>query len=139
MKLSNLLLEMSEKLNRSVYGEWITPQGRVLQIEDDKEHHHQWFARNVLGREPMSGEIERIQHFAANRGWIRVAHPPGQGRLFIDGYREGIERAANIIAPTLGQDDMELVIIHKVDEKDVGEFYLPQDRIAALKFLRGES
>lgn len=144
MKLSELILEVAEKLDRSVYGAWISPDNRIIPIKD-LELHSDWYRKNVMEKgkglkQDYGGFLSMgtiLQH-AAERGWVRVAHP--KSVLFIDAYRKDLPRVANIIAPTLAQEDIQLVVINPMDEgtEAAEEFKMPQDRIAALKFLRGE-
>lgn len=130
MKVREILLELSEVLNRhgtGQYGAWIdSNSGKIHYVEEFG--HADFMEKNF----PESKRTDAYTH-AYQIGLVRVEFNRPQ-ELNVEGKGEHIQNIARILISTIVQPDMDECNIEKVG-KGMKGFGLPEDRREAIQFI----
>lgn len=151
MKLIDLLEAPREYMDSSEYGAWVNAKnGESIAVE---HMGHAEAMREILERyhdiEAPGGRDLIIYAHAFQNHYVRVTFPDHIDftDLNIQGTSEDIQAVDQILLGSALQEDIDHVIVEKVytdHNMNVrpfksGDFYMPEDRIKLMRFIRNEN
>ena len=151
MKLRELLLEFTEKIDRTVYGAWLDSNQTPHEVPT--ENHHGWmlnYLRQNIPKEQLNqatnehGMFDGVYQLGYQLGFLRLIHPPMRKRpsstIQIDGTPEAIKRATQTIMVSASQPDVKQIHIVKHRRpgvEDYKAFQIPTENNELRSFLQG--
>jgi len=142
MKIQELLLELREILNRTVYGSWIN--ANTGSIDDVKfEGDHVKYIRSHLAKwgipESYIKSSDDYYTIGFAKGLVRTIYRP-EGTLTVDGLSKDLKKISPIILASAAQDDVNIVAVNKVNRlgdttTNTKIFSMPRQRKELQLFL----